>query len=187
MWFVTDNKYKKVFDENEECKHNNIKLSISYRDVQIKLLEAQKRLQSTERHKVLADLEEALTLIAGYQHALTVLCAADPQVLKADALLERWEVILPSRYLHSSLKEEEDKWGNEAYGKITLGIESEVIDEGDKKEPGYTRARIRVVDKTIPEPEELKVAHESTEEAEPSDLKTPPVTAVEKIEYIHGD
>lgn len=41
---------------------------------------------------------------------------------------------------------EEEKWGDEAYGSGTVRIEAETVDEGDGKEPGYTRAQVRFYD-----------------------------------------
>lgn len=43
-------------------------------------------------------------------------------------------------------RREEEIWGEEAYGSGVVRIEAEAVDEGDDKEPGYTRARIRFVD-----------------------------------------
>lgn len=41
---------------------------------------------------------------------------------------------------------EEEKWGAEAYGSGTVRIEAEVIDEGEDKEDGFTRAKISFYD-----------------------------------------
>lgn len=43
-------------------------------------------------------------------------------------------------------EQEKEKWGDEAYGSGTVRIEAEAIDEGDGKEPGYTRAQVRFYD-----------------------------------------
>jgi hypothetical protein len=47
-------------------------------------------LKSSEREKVLADLQSALHLIQDYQRSLSIVCAADPHYIKADTLLDKY-------------------------------------------------------------------------------------------------
>lgn len=143
------------------------------------LAEKDKLINSTERAKVLADLESALLLIQAYQRALSMVSASDPNIIKANALLEKWgkqgdphatylgasnsrDLMgkVPEGYGRTSEREapqtrwerEEEEWGDEAYGTATVRIEAEAVDEGDDKEPGYTRARIRFVDTDVKDP-----------------------------------
>ena len=152
-------------------------------------------LKSGERKRVLADLNEALNLVQAYQHALDILSAADPNITRANALLRRWNKAPESKtYLgmrtHADWnehmgelppqvktftgpnpeaidrwKQEEEVWGDEAYGSGHVRIDAEVIDEGDNKEPGYTRARIRYVDLEEDELPILAAAKATTKEA----------------------
>ncbi len=125
-------------------------------------------INSTERKKVLDDLELALNLVQAYQRALSMVSASDPNIIKANALLEKWgkhgdphatylgatatpppatysEFKLDSTSIKSRLEQKEEFYGEEAYGSATVRIEAVPIEEEDK-EPGYTRARIRFVD-----------------------------------------
>src|SRR5208282_4098746 len=54
------------------------------------IIEQDKILNSTERAKVLANLEEALNLIEAYQRALSILSASDPNIIRANAFLEKF-------------------------------------------------------------------------------------------------
>jgi hypothetical protein len=128
-----------------------------------------KLLSSTEREKVLRDLQDALNLIRDYQRVLATIGTADPQISKANALLGRYGMQgeasasylgfkrvegykepraeeSPERLSPEWWQQEEKRWGSEAYGEAHVRIEAEAIDEGDDKEPGYTRARLSFVD-----------------------------------------
>src|SRR5208282_2540750 len=54
------------------------------------IIEQDKILDSAERAKVLADLEEGLNLIEAYQRALVILSASDPNIIRANAFLEKF-------------------------------------------------------------------------------------------------
>lgn len=127
------------------------------------LTEKDRVLNSTERMKVLADLELALNLIQAYQRALILVSASDPNIIKADALLEKWNLKgeanatylgfrKNSSALDPILEREEKDWEYGAYGSGNVSITAEAIDEGGDKEPGYTRARVNVA---VAEPEPL--------------------------------
>jgi hypothetical protein len=134
-------------------------------------------LASTEREKVLTDLQAALNLIRGYQRSLSIASYSDPQIIEANALLEKYGMKgdANATYLgfqqkgavraphkdHVELdalldvpldrpktrwEREEEEYGEESYGKGNVRIEAMAIDEGEDKEPGYTRAHIRFVD-----------------------------------------
>ncbi len=148
------------------------------------LVEKDQLLNSTEREKVLVDLESALNLIQAYQRALGIGSLSDPNIIKANALLEKWgkkgdpqatyfgfqtqgkfsskdllrkipdptpvteapEFAFDPTSSKNRTEQEEDYWGDEAYGSATVRIEVAAVDEGDDKEPGYTRAQVRFVD-----------------------------------------
>ena len=89
-------------------------------------------------------------------------------------------------------EQEEEYWGAEAYGSGNVRIEAEAIDEGDEKEVGYTRARIRFVDASAEEPPALTAAKATTEEAQRDGGPTPvedgntgEVVFVEPIPHDH--
>jgi hypothetical protein len=170
MWFVVSKKkHQEVLNEWGREAHFWDKI-IDEQDAEFD--EKEKILKSTEREKVLIDLEEALNLVQAYQRALDTLSAADPNITRANDLLRRWDKHPESKtYLgmrtHADWdehmgepppqvktfmgarpeaiarwKQEEEKWGDEAYGSGRVRIEAEAIDEGEDKEPGYTRAHI---------------------------------------------
>jgi hypothetical protein len=167
MWFVVSKKrHHEVLDQWGHAEHE-------WREEAGKLgktIEDQDaRLRSTEREKVLRDLQEAFNLILGYQRALATVGTADPQISKANALLERYGLQgeasasylgfkrvegfkepraeeSPGRLSPEWWAQEEKRWGTEAYGEANVRIEAEAIDDGDDKEPGYTRAAVRFVD-----------------------------------------
>lgn len=147
------------------------------------IAEKDKVLTSTEREKVLADLELALNLIQAYQRALSMISASDPNIIRANALLEKWgkkgdphatylgatsaptsrgSFAMDPTSTKSRWDQEEEFYGDEAYGTATVRVEAEPIDEGEDKEPGYTRARIRFVDVEDEEPEILTAAKATT-------------------------
>ncbi len=160
------------------------------------IIKHDKVLRSTERNKVLADLELALNLVQAYQRALVIASASDPNIAKANALLRRWgkqgepaatylgarrngdwnetmgtppppskSFAGPTPEASERWKREEEEWGDEAYGQAHVRIEAEALDEGDAKEPGYTRASIRFVDVDTKEPSALVTAKATTEDA----------------------
>lgn len=171
-------------------------------------------INSTERMQVLGDLEEALNLMQAYQRVLSMMSLSDPNIIKANALLEKYgkkgdpnatylgaqtrgkstsqDLLgkIPDSYdafaHHASAEiptskgdefvfdpaspktrqeQEEEYWGEEAYGSAHIRIEAEAIDEGGKKEPGYTRASVRFVDLNAEEPPVLTAAKATTEGA----------------------
>ena len=159
--------------------------------------EKERLINSTERKTILADLELALNLMQAYQRALSLVSASDPNIIKANALLEKYgkqgdsnatilgaqprgkvaskdiadriaqahgEFVFDSASSKSRWEQEEEYYGAEAYGSGTVRIEAEPIDEGDDKEPGYTRARIRFVDMDAPEDPPVLVAAKATTE-----------------------
>lgn len=180
------------------------------------LAEQDALINSTERMTVLGDLEEALNLMQAYQRVLSMMSLSDPNIIKANALLEKYgkkgdpnatylgaqtrgesssrdlmgripesygritpvapqgrvlargessgeniehpddergEFVFDPASSKTRVEQEEEYWGDEAYGSGTVRIEAVPIDEGEDKEPGYTRARIQFVDAN-PEPEE---------------------------------
>jgi len=140
------------------------------RDLLYKLHEYEKRWKSPDGVRVLNDLQDALNLIREYQRYLHLASFADPSHNRANALLKSWgmnpystpdqggTVSQPGQppkeeTLEEKLAREEKEWGEEAYGSGTVRMELEAIDEGDAKEPGYTRARVRFVDVTPEEPD----------------------------------
>jgi hypothetical protein len=171
MWFVVSKKqHQAVLDEWGKQEH---RLCDELRAVEDKYDQQDKVLKSTEREKVLASLQEALRLVQEYQRALASLSAADPNIVQANALLEKWslkgepnatylgfrqnspaldpifrpESIGTSDFApNNQWEREEEYWGDEAYGSANVRIEMEAIDEGEEKEEGYTRARVRFVD-----------------------------------------
>lgn len=182
MWFVVSKKrYEREIDgwieeENSWLEHE--------RNLEGTVAEQTKVLKSTEREKVLADLQSALNLMRSYQRSLSTMSASDPQIVEANALLEKYgmqgepaatylgfqrkgavheprmthedrielEALLdpptvkPTEPPKTRWEREEEEYGDEAYGKGNVRIDAEAIDEGDDKEPGYTRARIHFVD-----------------------------------------
>jgi hypothetical protein len=193
MWFVVSKKkYQEALNEwgREEHFWNEVS-----DDLIAEIEEKEKVLKSPEREKVLVDLEEALNLVQAYQRALDILSAADPNITRANDLLRRWDKAPESKtYLgmrtHADWdehmgepppqvktfmgprpeavarwKREEEAWGDEAYGSGHVRIEAKAIDEGDEKEPGYTRAHIRYADLDAEDPPLLAAAKATTEEA----------------------
>jgi hypothetical protein len=186
-------KYEEVVEDLKATRLEKARIDLDRWDILFELHQAEHLLKGTERQKVLADLQDALNLIIGYQRALHTIAAADPNVMKADALLKRWgmksetqsylgakrphpaepskqkqtvvdlaSITETGKDLLDRLKQEEEKWGDEAYGSAHVRIEAEAIDEGEEKEPGYTRARVRFVDVGEDDPPALKAARETT-------------------------
>jgi hypothetical protein len=60
---------------------------------------------------------------------------------------------------------EEKEWGDEAYGSGNVVITAKAIDEGDDKEPGYTRASMHFAEDEDKDPPALAAAKATTEEA----------------------
>lgn len=179
MWFVVSKKrYEKEIDEWYEEEGAWLRREHA---LETTVAEQTKVLKSTERETVLTDLQAALNLVRGYQRVLSLASYSDPQIIKANALLEKYgmkpeenamylgfqqggavqvpqtaqetRVELDSLVAQSSTERpktrwerEEEFWGDEAYGKGNVRIEAEALDEGDDKEPGYTRAQVRFVD-----------------------------------------
>lgn len=167
MWFIVSKKrHQKGIDEffakEDAWLLRECKLEAMIED-QAKLL------GSTEREKVLRDLQDALNLIRCYQRVLATIGTADPQISKANTLLERYGMQgeanasylgfqriggfkepraeeSPMRLSSEWWAQEEKRWGAAAYGKGNVRIEVEALDEGDEKEPGYTRAKLHFVD-----------------------------------------
>jgi len=148
--------------------------------------EYEKRWGSADGKVVLQALQDALNIIRQYQRTLNAVSMADPNHLRANELLERWGMKpysnpdqggtvasaphpiapRPNETLEDRLAREEEEWGDEAYGKGTVRIEAEAIDEGDEKEPGITRARIRFVEvPEAPYPSDANTAAEFAREA----------------------
>lgn len=188
MWIITKKKHEYVLGlARRQKKAMRESFESQIRDGTTKLQEAERVLHSTEREKVLADLETALNLIQEYQRVLSQMSASDPNIIKANALLEKWgkkgdpnatylgaQQRVPSWSGNESIRDEfstvippktrwereEEEYGDEAYGSGNVRIEAEAIDEGDEKEPGFTRAHIRFVD-LDEEPEALTAAKEA--------------------------
>lgn len=180
------------------------------------LVEKDAILNSTERNKVLTDLETALCLIEAYQRALSIVGASDPNIIKANAFLEQFnrkgnpsatilgaqnqgkvssfeianaireareegtareEFVFDPTRMHEKKypdeeprpvtrqEQEEEHWGDEAYGSWGVRIEAVPIDEGENKEPGYTRARIQFVDAN-PDPADEDLVYPDGSEVE---------------------
>jgi len=174
------------------------------------IIEQDKILNSTERAKVLANLEEALNLIEAYQRALSILSASDPNIIRANAFLEKFNrkgdpnaTILgakpefefdPTRTKKvpggmttmTRQEQEEEYWGDEAYGSGMVRIEAVPIDEGELKEPGYTRATIRFVDAAPEELAVLAAARSTTDDASDPTLEATEVMVDGNKEYVGG-
>ena len=97
MWFiVSKKKHQRAVDlhkSNVEWwanRANDLQDLIKRQDDVI--TEQNKKLASSERKKVLSELQEALHLIQTYQRALASLSAADPNILQANNLLEKWNL-----------------------------------------------------------------------------------------------
>jgi hypothetical protein len=95
MWFaVSKKKHQRAVDLHRSNvkwwvnRTNDLQDLIARQDDVI--TEQNKKLASSEREKVLADLESALHLIQDYQRSLSIVCAADPHYIKADALLDKY-------------------------------------------------------------------------------------------------
>jgi hypothetical protein len=88
MWFViSKKKHQEALNEwgFEEHFWNEVIGELNF-----KIEEKDKVLKSSEREKVLDDLQSALHLIQDYQRSLSIVCAADPHYTKADALLDKY-------------------------------------------------------------------------------------------------
>lgn len=166
MWFVVSKKrHEKTLDRWHQEQQGRRKEATGLRE---KIEDQDARLSSTEREKVLRDLQDALNLIRDYQRVLAIIGTADPQISKANALLERYGMQgeasasylgfrrveglkepraeeSPERLSPEWWAQEEKRWGAEAYGEGNVRIEVEALDEGDEKEPG-TRAKLHFVD-----------------------------------------
>lgn len=189
------------------------------------LAEQDKLINSTERMEVLGDLEAGLNLVQAYQRVLSMMSLSDPNIIKANALLEKYgkkgdpnatilgaqprgittsedikeriggasgEFVFDPTSPKTRWQQEEEYWGAEAYGSGNVRIEAEAVDEGDEKEVGYTRARIRFVDTDGVIPPALAAAISTTEEAlrdgEPApvtDGNTGETVLVEPIPHDH--
>jgi multidrug efflux pump subunit AcrA (membrane-fusion protein) len=196
MWFVVSKKrYERQVKLAKARREQILAQDLALAARQRYLDQAQAILKSTEREKVLTDLEEALNLVQAYQRALDTLSAADPNITRANDLLRAWDKVPESKtYLgmrtHADWNEhmgepppqvktfmgprpeavdrwkhEEKEWGDEAYGTAYVRIEAEAVEEGNKKEPGYTRAHLRFVDLDAEDPPILAAAKATTEEA----------------------
>jgi hypothetical protein len=167
MWFVVSK--KRYYEHLNQWGLAERKRQAKIGELEKTIEDQDARPRSTEREKVLQDLQEAFNLILGYQRALTIVGGADPQISKANALLERYGLQgeasasylgfkrvegfkepraeeSPKRLSPEWWAQEEKRWGTEAYGNANVRIEAEAIDDGDDKEPGYTRAVVRFVD-----------------------------------------
>ena len=187
MWFVVSKKqYQREIDGWFEEEAAWLRRE---RELEDTIAEKDAVLKSTEREKVLTDLQAALNLVRGYQHSLSIASYSDPQIIEANALLEKYGMkgegsatylgfkqagaVQVPRATHPDHVEldgllgqpsterpetlwerEEKKWGAEAYGSGNVRIEAVALDEGDDKEPGYTRAHVQFVDLDA-EPEPL--------------------------------
>jgi hypothetical protein len=150
---------------------NHYRDMLAERDALIR--EYEERWRSPDGVKVLHDFQDALNMVREYQRVLHLSSMPDPVIERANKLLSSWgmrpysdsnlgfkadpttgEVAArpinspppKEESLEERLEREEEEWGEEAYGSGRVRIEAEAIDEGDEKEPGYTRARIRFVD-----------------------------------------
>ena len=192
MWFVVSKKtHQRALEEWGHAEYE-ARQTIAEQDQSIADKDA--ILKSTEREKVLTDLQAALNLVRGYQHSLSVASYSDPQIIEANGLLEKYgmkgeatatylgfkqagavqvpkathpdhvelDALLdvPTERPETRWEREEKKWGTEAYGSGNVRIEAVAIDEGDDKEPGYTRAHVQFVDLDA-EPEALTDAKEA--------------------------
>ena len=172
MWFVVSKKkHQAVLDEWGHEEHNWHEI---FSEQDAKIDEQAAILKSSEREQVLTDLETSLKLIQQYQRSLSMISASDPNITAANRLLKKYGLKgdpnatylgATSHPLKSKWQEEEERWGDEAYGSGTVRIEAEAIDEGENKEPGYTRGRIQYTDLDAEDPPILAAAKATTEEA----------------------
>jgi hypothetical protein len=177
MWFVVSKKRYRETNDLWQVRENEWNRIFS--DQRAKLSNQVAILKSTERNKVLDDVQSALALIQQYQRALSMISTSDPNITKANRLLRKYGLKgdpsatylgATSSMLKKQWQEEEEKWGDEAYYSGYARIEAEVIDEGEDKEPGYTRARIHFSESDLAEAEDqdpsiLTAAKATTEEA----------------------
>jgi hypothetical protein len=95
MWFVVSKKkHQRTIDlyrsnTNWWSKRTN-DLQDLIKRLDDEITEQDRKLASTERQKVLFDLQSALHLIQDYKRSLSVICGADPHYIKADALLDKY-------------------------------------------------------------------------------------------------
>jgi hypothetical protein len=88
MWFVVSKKrHEEALDGWHQEQLGRRKEATELHE---KIEDRDARLSSTEREKVLADLESALHMIQDYQRSLSIICAADPYYIKADTLLDKY-------------------------------------------------------------------------------------------------
>lgn len=88
MWFVVSKKeHRSVLDswgKDEHAWHEERE------GLHGTIVEKDTILKSTEREKVLTDLQAALNLVRGYQRSLSIASYSDPQIIEANALLEKY-------------------------------------------------------------------------------------------------
>ena len=141
MWIITKKKHEYVLGlarRQKKAMRESFEGQIS--DWTTKLQEAEKVLHSTEREKVLVDLEEALNLVQAYQRALDTLSAADPNIGRANDLLRRWDKE-PESKTYLGVRTHAD-W-NEKMGepslqvKAFMGPSAEAIDRWKREEEEY--------------------------------------------------
>lgn len=181
MWFITKKAHKKILGRQEHLLRRSWRREAD--SLKAIIADQNETLNSTERNQVLTDLEEALNLIKAYQRALSIISVSDPNLIRANRFLEKFnrcgapnatileaqsqgvtssddiaeiigandEFVFDPSSPKTRREQEEDYWGDEAYGSGIVRIEAVPIDEGEKKELGYTRARIRFVDVDAPE------------------------------------
>lgn len=95
MWFVVSKKrFYKTLDawgKVERALHDEIeKLDVLVAEQQGNIEAKDQILKSTEREKVLVDLQSALNMIRDYQRSLSVIGTSDPSILQANTLLEKY-------------------------------------------------------------------------------------------------
>lgn len=95
MWFVVRKKtYQRVLEEWGCAEHEALRITLQQEkdilDQQQNIADKNVILNSTEREKVLTDLQATLNLIRGYQRLLSFASCSDPQIIEANALLEKY-------------------------------------------------------------------------------------------------
>lgn len=90
MFFVSKKKYQELQNVlNLEVKENdNLRNSLLQKGKD--LLEKDKILYSSERKKIILDLQTTLNLIRSYQRSLSMVGIADPNIVEANILLEKY-------------------------------------------------------------------------------------------------
>lgn len=198
MWFiVSKKKHHQVLDEwgsMERNLRNEIEsLGGTVAEQQGNITTKDRMLKSTEREKVLVDLQSALNMIQDYQRALAVMSASDPQIIQANTLLEKYGMqgetsasylgFQQGRYLQDKLPEQTEvvDLGNAIPPKETLEerIEREEKIWGEESYgTGNVRIEVEAIDEGNDKEEGTTLGRISFYDADdPNDVREAPFTS----------